>query len=561
MNQTLRLIGRLSAMASRASLTVRLLAFSLALGGLRDPRLFAVAGAAAWAAVWLERPAAAWLPWLGWALLSTLASAQPLAGLPVVARWSAVLAAASLAAAWDAREREYWLKSLLVVAAGLGVAALATGASNGYFRNGMTGLIPPYYNYTMFVLSASSAAAAAWALHPRGARGRDQKAAAAFCALALVCLILARSRGAWLGLGAASAVWSIRRFGARAAAAVALTAALLAGALAGGFLPASINEIVFKTYRMHAEARPRIWRAAAAVASDRRWLGTGPGSFAVGFRRHPVPFEDGAARWAMSTDYAHSEPLQAAAETGWAGLLLWLLGAGAALRVLFKRADSDPVREAAAAAAAAMTAQLAVDNMLQLPALAALWLCTLALAAAPASKSSTARWPKAAVLAGALLALVSWIPRALADADPARAAVLFPAEPGPREALAYRAAAAGDAAAADAHWAAAQELEPFNAVHPWRRAQLAAAEKRWDRAEALAAAATELEPGFMSARLTRAEALVRLARAPEARAELEETERRLAGRRDIPRLSGYDRTIWFFDTRAFERVSAMARRH
>ncbi|PIR18618.1 MAG: hypothetical protein COV48_06490 [Elusimicrobia bacterium CG11_big_fil_rev_8_21_14_0_20_64_6] len=75
----------------RATWTVRLIVFSLALGGLRDPRLFAVAGAALWAAVWLERPAlgpaAAWLPWLGWALLSTLASPQPLAGLPVLARW------------------------------------------------------------------------------------------------------------------------------------------------------------------------------------------------------------------------------------------------------------------------------------------------------------------------------------------------------------------------------------------------------------------------------------------------------------------------------------------
>ncbi|MBI2788394.1 MAG: hypothetical protein HYX59_06880, partial [Elusimicrobia bacterium] len=185
----------------------RLIVFSLALGGLRDPRLFAFAGAATWAAVWLERPAvgpaAAWLPWLGWAALSTIVSAQPLAGLPVIARWSAVLACASLAASWNARERADWLKSFLLVASALAVAALLTGSGVG-FRNGMTGLMPPYYNYTAFALAAAASACAAWLLHPRGARGRDAASAAGVLALALLCLFLARSRGAWLGLGAAA---------------------------------------------------------------------------------------------------------------------------------------------------------------------------------------------------------------------------------------------------------------------------------------------------------------------------------------------------------------------
>ncbi len=541
------------------TLVPRLIVFSLALGGLRDPRLFAFAGAAAWAAVWLERPAlgpaAAWLPWLGWAALSTIVSAQPLAGLPVIARWSAVLACASLAAAWKPKEREDWLRALLIVAAALAAAALVTGARHSW-RNEMTGLMPPYYNYTAFALSAAAAAAAAWTLHPRGARGADAKAAAALCALALVCLFLARSRGAWLGLGAASSVWAIRRFGARAAAAIAVAAALFAGALAGGFLPEPVDALLFKKYRLHAEARPRLWRAAAGVASELPWLGTGPGSFAAGFRRRPVAFEDGASRWSLSTDYAHSELLQTAAETGWAGLALWLLGAGAALRAFLRRADEDPVREAAAAAAAAMTAQLAIDNMLQIPALAALWLTALALARAP---SGSRRWPGAAILAGAALALVSWIPRTLAAVSPARAAAVFPAEPGPREELAYAAAAKGNAAAADAHWAAAQSLEPFNAIHPWRRAQLAGAAGRWERAEPLAARAVELEPGFMSARLVRAEALARLGRGPDARAELDEVLR-LRTAPAVETASGYDRTVRSLDEAEFGRVSALAGR-
>lgn len=544
----------------RPTWTVRLIVFSLALGGLRDPRLFALAGAAAWAAVWLERPAlgpaAAWLPWLGWAALSTTLSAQPLAGLPVLARWSTVLACASLAASWNAREREDWLKSFLVVAAALALAALATGGRHD-FRNEMTGLMPPYYNYTAFALSAAAAAAAAWVLHPRGARGNEAKAAAALCTLAIACIVLSRSRGAALGLGAAASVWAARRWGPRVLASIAIAAAIFAGALAGGLLPDPVEDFLFKKYRLHAEARPRLWRAAAGVASDSPWFGTGPGNFAVGFRRRPVAFNDGAARWSMSTDYAHSEPLQAAAETGWAGLALWVLGAGAVLRALWGRAGDDPVREAAAASAAAMTAQLAVDNMLQVPALAALWLCALALARPPAGGRP---WPRAAVAAGAVLALVSWLPRAFASASPSYAAAVFPAEPGPREDLAYAATAAGKSDEAEAHWAAAQALAPFNAIYPWRRAQIAGAQGRWETAEPLAARAVELEPGFMSARLLRAQALILLGRAAEARAELAEVQRLSVVREDIPAASGYDKTVRDFDRRAYDRILALAGR-
>lgn len=544
----------------RPTWTVRLLAFSSALGGLRDPRLFAVAGTAAWAAVWLEQPAlgpaAAWLPWLGWAAISTLFSAQPLAGLPVIARWSAVLACASLASAWKPREREEWLKSFLIVACGLAVAALATGAGRGW-RHEMIGLIPPHYNYTAFVLSAAAAAAAAWALHPRGARGREAMMAALIGALALLCLVFARSRGAWLGLSVAATAWSARRFGPRALAAAAVALGLFIGATAGGFLPEALEDILFKKYRAHAEVRPRLWRAAAGVATDHPWLGTGPGNFAVGFRLRPVALEDGAARWAMSTPFAHSEPLQAAAETGWAGLVLWLLGACAALRALLRRADDDPVREAAAVAAAAMTAQLAVDNTLQIPALSALWLTALALARAPAVGK---RWPHVAILAGAALAMISWIPQTFAGIGPAQAAAIFPAEPGPREDLAHKAMAAGKTAQAEAHWAAAQRLEPFNAVHPWRRAQLASAVGYWAGAERLAARAIELEPGFMDARLVRAEALVRLGRVPEALAALDDLLKLRTTREDTVRGSGYERTVWTFNRRDYDRVAALAGR-
>jgi tetratricopeptide (TPR) repeat protein len=190
--------------------------------------------------------------------------------------------------------------------------------------------------------------------------------------------------------------------------------------------------------------------------------------------------------------------------------------------------------------------------------LAALWLCALALAA-PA-RPSRKSWPRAAAALGAALALVSWIPKALASAGPARAAALFPAEPGPREDLADAAMAAKNFPEAEARWEEAQAREPFNAIYPWRRAQLAAAGGRWDAAERLAEKAVALEPGFWEARLLRAEALVRLGRAPEARAALDEVRKLRLERGNVATGSGYERTVTSFDPRDYDRVAALAGR-
>jgi len=535
------------------------LAAALLLGGWREPRLFALGGAALWAEVLLARPAlgpaAAWLPWLGWAALAGLAGLQPAAALAPLARWAAALAFFSLAAAWDERGRRTWVKTLLVVALVLAAAAAATGAGRG-FGAAMTGLLPPYYNYTAFVLAAASAAAAAWVLHPRGPRGAWRFASFAAAAAGVAALLLARSRGATLGLLIAALVWSLRRWGRRAAVAGAAAAALALAAWGAGLFPASLTAAILKRDRQYPDVRAQIWREAVDVAAEAPWLGVGPGSFGPAFARRPVEEPGGPARWGMGTEHAHSEPLQAAAETGWAGLLLWLIGAAAAFRVLLRRQDAEPAREAAAAALVAMSAQLLLDNMLHIPGLALLFFSAAAVAGARAP--GALRWPRAAAAAGFALTLASWIPRALAGAEPARAAELFPAEAGPREDLAYAATAAGRLADADRYWSEAAERAPFDAVYPWRRAQLAAAQGRGAEAEAFAAQALALEPGFLSARMLRAEILARAGRRKDARAELDEVRRRVDRRKDIPAASGYELTVWTYDAAEFARASALA---
>jgi O-antigen ligase len=543
---------------SRKRVGLGLLAAALLCGGLRDLRLAALGEAALFSLIWLERPpigpAASWLPWLVWIFVSAAAGLQTLAALPFAARWSAVLAFYSVAAAWGEREREDWLRAVVAVAAILAVAALWTGAPRGFDGGSMTGLIPPYYNYTMFALAAAGSAAAAWAFHPRAVERKERIAALSAALLCVVCVLVAHARGAALGLAAAGAVWSVRRWGRKGASA-ALVAVLLAGAAYGtNRLPQAWREAVVKR-RAYQEARPGIWARAAAVADGAPWLGVGPGSFGAAFRLHPVEVLGGQARWGMGTDYAHSEPLQAAAETGWAGLVLWLIGLGASLSVLASRSREEPAREAAAAAVAAMTVQLGVDNMLQIPGLALLFFSALAVAGETASAGR--RWPRAAAAAGLALALVAWIPRALAEGDPARAAVLSPAESGPREDLAARAIAARQWREADAFLADAERLSPFNAVYPWRRGIIAAALGRWSAAEAHAARAAELEPGFLNDRVLRAAALDRLGRRQEARAALAEVLRDFQERGARPASSGYDMTVWDFDRKEYDRVAAL----
>ena len=570
--------------ASRARRALVLLGAALLLGGLRDPRLFAAGAAALWALVWLERPAlgpaAAWLPWLAWAALSAASGGQPLAALPLLSRWAAALAFASLAASWDARGREEWLKTALIVTGVLAAAGFFTGSqylrnemdliisyfnfrnimsgqvpSYYNFRNEMTGLIPPYYNYTAFAVAAGASAAAAWALHPRGPRLGLRIAALAGAAAGAICLGLAHSRGAWLGLACAGTVWAARRWGMKAVGAAALAAAIFGGALATGHIPDALGGALVKRGRQVSEARPAIWRRAAGIASEKPWLGEGTGSFGVGFRRRPVEAHGAQSRWGLGTDYAHSEPLQAAAETGWAGLALWLMGVGASLSVLLRRAGEEPAREAAAIAATAMAAQLLVDNMLQIPGLALLFFSALAVAGA--KPAGGPRWPRAAVVLGALLALVAWLPRALAEGNPARAAALFPRESDPLEDLAYRAMAAGKLGKADALWARAASLAPFNAVYPWRRAQIATAQRRWEAGLELSARAAEDEPGFLNDRVLRAEALLHLGRKTEARAELKSVVDILNSRGNVAGFTHYDAAIWDFDRKEYDRVAAL----
>ncbi len=533
-----------------------LLPAALLLGGWRYAPLAAVGGVAVWALAAVERPllwpAAAWLPWLAWAAVSAGFGLQPAAGLEPLSRWASAVAFLALASSWDTRARAAWLKTVVLVTPVLAVAAIATGAGRGFVGH-MTGLIPPYYNYTAFALAAGASAAAAWLTCADAPRGRWRAAALAAAISGPAAIFLARSRGALLGLFAAVFLLSARRWGRRTVFVCALGVVMASVLWKSGLVPASLYGVATKRYRPYPELRPQIWTAAVRIADDHPWLGVGPGCFGVAFRRRPIPSQ-GAARWGFSTDYAHSELLQAAAETGWVGLALWLAAAASALRGVFAP-PASAAEAAASAAVVAMSAQLAFDDMLQIPGLAFLFLSAAAVCLP--RRPFGRRLPVAAATLGAALALVSLLPRVLARRDPALGAALYPADANRVEDLAYAREAAGRAAQADALWAQASRLAPFDAVYPWRRAQIAAACGNWDRTEAFAAQAVSLEPGFVAARLLRVVAHFHLGRPEQARREADALARELASRPRLDIRSGYESAIWDYDPAELARVRAL----
>jgi|CXWL01.1.fsa_nt_gi O-antigen ligase len=534
-------------MKGRASLG--LLSASILAGGLRHPLLGALgaaaaAGLAAYEAPLALGPAIWWLPWIGWAGFSCFESAQPWAGLPVIARWSAFAIFLALAAKWDERARRLWLAGTCALGAVLAAAAVATGAGVG-FGSTMTGLLPPYYNYTAFVLAAAAAAAASWALSAEPPKGLGRTALWTLVIGLIVCLLLARSRGGLIGLSAAAG-WLTWRRGGMKVLLVVIAAVVVAAALA----PAAWKDAAFKRTRSFAEARPKLWLAAGDLATGSPWFGEGPGNFSVGFLRQPVRSTGGAANWGLWTPYAHSEPLQAAAETGLVGLALWLLGFGATLFEAFgARADRDAAQVAARAALIAVLPQLLMDNMLQVPGLAFFCASLLAVSRPPSSARGIS-WTRAPALALAAFALAAAAPGLLAapaaagaDLDErliraGRAVRIFPTDAYRREDLAQTLEEAGRGPEALQQWSAASGLAPFNAIYPWRSARLSPAAA----AEPLLRRTLELEPGFISARVDHVLVLRALGRRDEERAELEELSRRTATPTP-PTMSGYERTI------------------
>ncbi len=533
-------------------------------GGLRPDAAWAVAGVLLASLSWRAAPrgwtpaSAAWAAWAGWCLLSALAGSQPLRALPALSRAVALAVFWRLAETlWGEAERKAWPALL-----GISAAALIVASPFSLESYPWTGLLFPYYNYNAFILAGAFGAGLGMLGHPGGPRGRPRWLWAALMAACLAWCALARSRGGLVAAGAATLAWAVRGRHWRALAGVTVLAA--AGFAAA---PRPALERLFKVGRSESSHRPRIWAAALAVAAEHPLLGEGPGGFETGFLRHNFPAGK-AGNYGFRADYAHSEPLHAAAETGWPGLAL--LAGAVALGLRGRR--HTPEGAAALWAWAAMTAHLAMDNMLHMPALALVYLSAAACAGSPAAaRAGPAVWRPLAA-AAAILAAVAWIParmvrhgiwayEGIADPDARVAALrravrIHPGDPYPRELLARALLRTAPPRVPEAlgELEAAARLHPTSGLIPGMQAEVFWLIGRPEAAMEFTSRALRLEPNFLRVRLLRAEIHAAAGRAPAARVELEEYARRLRVLKSLEQHSGYDKTVTWNDAARYRRL-------
>jgi hypothetical protein len=190
-------------------------------------------------------------------------------------------------------------------------------------------------------------------------------------------LILTVSRGPWLALAAALAVWPLVRRGrswrwrlGMAAGVVAVAVAL--GALLYATVPGVRVRLDGLVQDRGEKTRPIIWRAAWQLWQDAPVWGTGAGSYNVLFERYrPERFWD-------EPQWAHNDYLNTLSDYGAAGFGLFfggvaIVAAGAARRGRKEPGDERGIPRAAfGVGLLAFALALMVDFHLKLPALAML---------------------------------------------------------------------------------------------------------------------------------------------------------------------------------------------
>ena len=149
-------------------------------------------------------------------------------------------------------------------------------------------------------------------------------------------LLIAQSRGAWLGVAAAAVAAPIlwragggrRVVTRRMASAAAIAVLVAAGYLAVHGQGRARMAAMFSTGHFDATGRIMMWRATMWMVRDRPLLGAGPGSYAGKYPEYHARLlaENPDRPWFFSEN-AHNDILQLASEAGVVGLgiVVWLL--------------------------------------------------------------------------------------------------------------------------------------------------------------------------------------------------------------------------------------------
>lgn len=344
------------------------------------------------------------LPWAAgalWAAAGVAWSLNPARSLgQAIVVGSAALIMGTRALRAPARTAAMMAVALAGVEAAAGAAELLTSPDAGRLRGTFVNA-----NHHAALVTAGYAVAAVMTACERGWRAWAWGAAHFLLALAAV---RSGSRAVVLAFPAALALLAVMRprgfrFGAWAAA-VLLSAGAVA--LPGGVVSRLADQIEGR--ETMAWSRLHLWGTSLRMIRAKPILGTGLGAYGDAYPR----FRSSGMARAVS-DYAHSEPLQAACEAGLlgAGLLAWL--AACWWRATPRLRGGSPGNAAAVLAMAAIGAFAAVGFPLHVPAIGG---CLGFLALAVVSPGGGAARPrrrlKPAVVAGAwgvAVLLLIWV--------------------------------------------------------------------------------------------------------------------------------------------------------
>ncbi|MCP3101260.1 spore coat polysaccharide polymerase ExoJ [Myxococcus sp. K15C18031901] len=172
--------------------------------------------------------------------------------------------------------------------------------------------------------------------------------------LAVVAIVVSHSRGGFIGLSVAMALWAIRE--KRRIQAVVVGSLFVVGLVV--FAPSSFwarNETV-AAFHEDASAMGRVyaWQVASRISLDRPLLGVGAGGFRYAWAEYAPP----EARRAY---VAHNIFLDVIGELGWVGLAFFMVFAGGAAGGALGASRSREVGWMARALAASMAGYLTCD--------------------------------------------------------------------------------------------------------------------------------------------------------------------------------------------------------
>ncbi|HXC64116.1 MAG TPA: O-antigen ligase family protein [bacterium] len=292
------------------------------------------------------------LAWLGWRLLCRLLAQGP--GTPAWLADQAALWALFLGASFslgDPHARAYLgralglalgLEALYGVLGAFGADPFSGAALDLGFQGRAYGSLgnPDFLGGWLALLLPLALAGALTASK------KIRAAAWGILALGVAAVLLTQARAAWLAAlaGLAVAAWRLRpgRWVWVAAAGLVLAAALgLGWGLADPAERGRLAEAV--DLRSDAwQSRLLMSQEALALAQEHPWTGVGPGLFTDGFLalQGPRLLANRSLPYRYTED-AHNDWAQAAAETGWMGLLLWAALFAWALRTAWRRGGAE----------------------------------------------------------------------------------------------------------------------------------------------------------------------------------------------------------------------------